>query len=53
MTTTWNYSIKVGMTKGDVLSVSPEFDDVESLALKNDVTFEQVYREAVNLLLGQ
>ncbi|MDD3589870.1 MAG: DUF111 family protein [Thermoguttaceae bacterium] len=55
VTTTWGViRIKVGMTKGgDVLSVSPEFDDVESLALKNDVTFEQVYREAVNLFYSE
>ena len=51
VTTRWGVvRVKVGTTKtGEILSVSPEYDDVASLALANDVTFEQVYREALFL----
>ncbi len=51
VTTQWGtVRVKVGTTKtGEILSVSPEYDDVESLAFGNDVTFERVYREALVL----
>ncbi len=51
VTTRWGVvRVKIGTSRtGEILSVSPEFDDVASLSLANDVTFEQVYRDALSL----
>lgn len=42
--------VKIGMTKsGEIVSVSPEFEDCAALAAASSTTFEAVYREVLRL----
>ena len=42
--------VKIGMTKsGEIVSVSPEFEDCTALAAASSTTFEAVYREVLRL----